>query len=248
MDHLLYLAMSGANQDMQSLTARANNLANAKTTGFKADFAQARAMQAFGEGLPSRVFAMSERPGQRFDAGPLQTTGRPLDVAVEGDGWLAVQGTDGTEGYTRAGNLRISDTGLLENAKGGLVLGDGNAPITIPLPYSKLEIGGDGTVSVLPQGAPANAMEVVGRIKLVNPDVKDLTKGEDGLFRQKDGNPAPADANVRIIQGALEGSNVNPVEEMTALIELQRQFEVQMKMMKTAEDMDSSQTNLMRLS
>ncbi|WP_115719245.1 flagellar basal-body rod protein FlgF [Gallaecimonas mangrovi] len=248
MDHLLYLAMSGANQDMHSLTARANNLANAKTTGFKADFAQARAMQAFGEGMPSRVFAMSERPGQRFDAGPLQTTGRALDVAVQGDGWLAVQSTDGSEAYTRAGNFKLSETGVLETAKGQMVMGDGNAPITIPLPYAKLEIGKDGTVSVLPQGAPGEAMEEVGRLKLVNPNIRDLTKGEDGLFRQKNGNPAPADANVTVMQGALEGSNVNPVEEMTAMIELQRQFELQMKMMKTAEDMDSSQTNLMRLS
>ncbi|WKE66711.1 flagellar basal-body rod protein FlgF [Gallaecimonas kandeliae] len=248
MDRLLYLAMSGANQDMNSLTARANNLANATTTGFKADFAQARAMQAYGEGLPTRVFAMSERPGQRFEAGPLQTTDRALDVAVAGDGWLAVQGAKGTEGYTRAGNLKLSETGLLETAKGELVLGDNNAPIAVPLPYNKLEIGGDGTVSVLPQGAPSNAMEVVGRIKLVNPDVRNLDKGEDGLFRQKDGTQAQADANVRLVQGALEGSNVNPVEEMTALIDLQRQFELQMKMMKTAEDMDASDNNLLRLS
>ncbi|EKE75451.1 flagellar basal-body rod protein FlgF [Gallaecimonas xiamenensis] len=247
MDRLLYLAMSGANQDMHALTARANNLANAKTTGFKADFAQARAMQVFGDGMPTRVFAMSERPGQRFDAGSLETTGRTLDVAVEGEGWLAVQGANGTEGYTRAGNLRVSDTGLLETAKGELVLGEGDAPIAVPLPYAKLEIAGDGTISVLPQGAPANAIEQVNRIKLVNPEFSDLVKGEDGLFRQKDGTNALAEANVRLLQGALEGSNVNPVEEMTALIDLQRQFELQLKMMKTAEDMDASHNNLLRL-
>ncbi|WP_406666959.1 flagellar basal-body rod protein FlgF [Gallaecimonas sp. GXIMD1310] len=248
MDRFVYLAMSGANQDMNALSVRANNLANAKTVGFKADFAQARAMQAYGDGMPSRVFAMTENPGQRFEPGPIQTTGRGLDVAVEGQGWLTVQGADGQPGYTRAGNLRISETGLLETAKGQLVLGDGNNPIAIPVPYQKLEIGADGTVSALPQGAPAQDIQVVGRIQLVNPDVKNLNKGEDGLFRMNDGTTAPADPNVTLLQGALEGSNVNPIDEMTALIDLQRQFELQMKMMKTAEDMDAAQTNSMRLS
>ncbi|WP_341501727.1 flagellar basal-body rod protein FlgF [Gallaecimonas sp. GXIMD4217] len=247
MDRLLYLAMTGASQDMNALAVRGNNLANVKTNGFKADFAQARAMQAYGEGLPSRVFAMTERPGQNFAVGSLETTGRDLDVAIEGDGWLAVSGQNGQEGYTRAGHLKINATGLLETADGRLLLGEGDAPIVLPIPFEKLEIGGDGTISVRPQGAPPEALEVVNRIKLVNPDVRALVKGEDGLFRPKDGGPAPATADVRLVQGALEGSNVNAVAEMTSLIDLQRHFELQVKMMKTAEDMDAAHNSLMRI-
>ncbi|MEZ8143478.1 MULTISPECIES: flagellar basal body rod protein FlgF [Enterovibrio] len=248
MDRALFLAMSGAKQDMQALQLRANNLANVSTTGFRADLEQARAMQAYGEGLPTRVFNMTERPGHSFAQGSTITTGRELDVAVKGDGWLAVLDGTGQEGYTRVGNLKVDQTGLLQNGHGHLILGEGGAPIFLPLPVSKIEIGTDGTVSVLPQGAPPEAMEEVDRIKLVRPDNADMFKDRNGVFKPVNpGTVYNADAGVTLLTGALEGSNVNAVSEMTGLIDLQRHFEMQVKLMKTAEEMDQASNSLLRM-
>ncbi|SQH77563.1 flagellar component of cell-proximal portion of basal-body rod FlgF [Shewanella benthica] len=246
MDKLLYVAMSGAKQNMNSLAVRANNLANANTDGFKADMAQARSMQAFGEGLPTRVFAMTESPSADFTAGPIKTTGRNLDIAVKGDGWIAVQSADGGEAYTRSGSLSFDTTGLLRNDRGNPIMGDAG-PIVLPLPIEKIEIAQDGTISVRPLGATAEVIEVVGRIKLVNPGNQNLMRGEDGLFRLISGDNAPADAFITLESGAVEGSNVNAVSEMVALISIQRQFEMQVKMMKTAEEMDKASSALMRI-
>ncbi|PMH40993.1 flagellar biosynthesis protein FlgF [Vibrio sp. 10N.286.49.B3] len=249
MDRALFLAMSGAKQNMQALQLRSNNLANVSTTGFRADLAQARSMQAYGDGLPTRVFSMTERPGQNFAQGSVITTGRDLDITIEGDGWLAVLDQTGQEGLTRNGNLNIDPNGMLMNASGHLVLGNNDAPITLPIPLSKVEIGRDGTISVLPQGAPANAMEVIDRIKLTRTNNQTLFKDTNGLFRSKTPNtPYEADANVQVQTGAIEGSNVNAVGEMTSLIDLQRQFEMQVKMMSTAEEMDRSSDSLLRMS
>ncbi|MDP7591934.1 MAG: flagellar basal body rod protein FlgF [Litorilituus sp.] len=260
MDKLLYIAMSGAKQNMQALSINANNLANAKTTGFKADLAQARSMQAFGEGQPTRVFSMTERASQNFDSGALLTTGRPLDIAIAGEGWFAVQApTDGKtasqvglnaqggagEAYSRQGHLRVTEDGLLETSNGEVVLGE-NGPITLPLPVNNIQISPDGTIMVQPEGAPNTVQEEAGRIKLVNPDVRMLEKGNDGLFRRKDGQVEMADITVKVQGGSLESSNVNPINEMTAMIALQRQFEMQLKMMKTAEEIDSSASSLLR--
>ncbi|HDV0904784.1 TPA: flagellar basal-body rod protein FlgF [Vibrio fluvialis] len=249
MDRALFLAMSGAKQNMQAMQLRANNLANVSTTGFRADLEQARSMQAYGDGLPSRVFSMTERPGHNFQQGSVITTGRDLDITVQGDGWIAVMDKTGEEGLTRNGNLNIDANGLLLNGNGHPVLGETGAPITLPVPLAKVEIGNDGTISVRPQGAPADAMEIVDRIKLVRPDNQSLFKDVNGLFRAKDPNAAyDADASVKILTGAVEGSNVNAVGEMTSLIDLQRQFEMQVKMMSTAEDMDKSSDSLLRMS
>jgi flagellar basal-body rod protein FlgF len=246
MDHLLYIAMSGAKENMNALGVRANNLANANTTGFKADLEQARSMQAFGDGLPSRVFAMTEVPSQNFDAGELKITENDLDIAIQGDGWFAVQDADGNEAYTRAGNLKISADGMLQTASGLPVLGEGG-PIQLPVPLAKIDIAADGGIQARAQGAPANAMVEVGRIKLVKPENQNVVKGNDGLFRQKDGEVAEVDATVSLLSGALEGSNVNAVGEMTYLISLQRQYELQVKMMKTAEDMDRQHNQVLRI-
>ncbi|MDW6001567.1 flagellar basal-body rod protein FlgF [Vibrio mangrovi] len=247
MDRALFLAMSGAKQNMQEMQLRANNLANVSTTGFRADLAQARAMQSYGDGLPTRVFSMTERPGHNFAQGSVMTTGRDLDVTIQGDGWISVLDETGTEGLTRNGNFQIDPNGLLTSGSGRLVLGDNDAPITLPIPLSKIEIGKDGTVSVIPQGAPADAMEAVGRIKLVRPDNRALYKDSNGLFRAKDPNTTfNTDASVTLLPGALEGSNVNAVGEMTNLIDLQRQFEMQVKMMSTAEEMDKASDSLLR--
>ncbi|WP_194437047.1 flagellar basal-body rod protein FlgF [Vibrio fluminensis] len=249
MDRSLFLAMSGAKQNMQALQLRANNLANVSTTGFRADLAQARSMQAYGEGLPTRVFSMTERPGHNFQQGSVITTGRNLDVTVQGDGWISVMDKTGQEGLTRNGNFQIDATGLLTSGNGDLVMGETGAPITLPIPLSKVEIGTDGTISVVPQGAPADAMEVVDRIKLVSINNQSLFKDANGLFRAKDPNTAyQADAGVKLLTGAIEGSNVNAIGEMTALIDLQRQFEMQVKMMSTAEEMDKASESLLRSS
>jgi len=262
MDKLLYVAMSGAKQNMQALSINANNLANAKTNGFKADLAQARSMQAFGEGQPTRVFSMTERASQNFDSGALLTTGRDLDIAIAGDGWFAVQtpGTDKAgsqvgvsaigatgagEAYSRQGHLQITEEGMLETANGEIVLGE-NGPIILPLPVSNIQISADGVIMIQPKGAPSSVQEEVARIKLVNPDVRSIEKGTDGLFRRKDGQVEPADISVRVEVGMLESSNVSPINEMTEMIALQRQFEMQLKMMKTAEEIDASSAALLR--
>lgn len=245
MDKMLYIAMSGAKQNMQALSINANNLANAKTTGFKADLSNARAMQAFGEGLPTRVFSMTEKSSQNFDAGARLTTGRPLDLAINGNGWFAVQAADGSEAYTRNGEFKLNEDGTLQTNDGELVLGE-SGPVILPLPVSNIQISQDGAILVRPEGAPANVQEEVGFIKLVRPASIDLMKGNDGLFRRKDGEVEQANLQVKVENGVLESSNVNPIGEMTAMIALQRQFEMQLKLMKTAEEIDASSASLLR--
>ncbi len=246
MDRMLYLAMTGAKQIMTAQTVNTNNLANVSTTGFKADLEQFRSMPVFGEGMPSRVYAMAERPGLDFKPGPLNSTGREMDVAVQGQGWIAVQAADGSEAYTRAGDLRLDAGGMLVTGAGRPVIGNGG-PIVVP-PAEKMEIGVDGTISIRPVGQAANALAEVDRIKLVNPELSNLTKGEDGLIRTRDGVAPVADAGVRLISGTLEGSNVSAVESMVKMIELARSYELQVKAMKSAEETDASATSMLRLS
>jgi flagellar basal-body rod protein FlgF len=247
MDKMLYLAMSGARQTLLAQSMAAHNLANATTTGFRADLADARSMPVFGPGEPSRVYAMTERPAIDFRPGSIVYTGNELDVAVKGEGWLAVQSPDGREAYTRAGDLRVTVYGQLETGAGHPVLGNGG-PITIP-PAEKLEIGVDGTISIRPVGQAANTLAEVDRIKLVQPANDTLIKGEDGLFRLKEGEALPpASAAVTLAPGALESSNVNAVDAMVRMIELSRQFDLHVKAMKTAEEDDAAATQLMRMS
>ncbi|MCA1805660.1 MAG: flagellar basal body rod protein FlgF [Xanthomonadaceae bacterium] len=246
MDRMLYLAATGATQIMHRQAANTHNLANASTTGFQADLSAARAMPVFGEGHASRVYAMAERPGVDFSRGTLMVTGRELDVAVNGDGWIAVQGADGREAYTRAGDLRVNSAGQLTNGAGHAVLGDAG-PLVIP-PYESLEIGGDGTVTIRPIGQAPNTLAEVGRIKLVDHVPGQLEKGEDGLLRSRDGNLLPPSVNVSLLNGNLESSNVSMVEAMTNMIELSRSFEMQIKLMKTAEDNDAQSARMMQMS
>jgi flagellar basal-body rod protein FlgF len=246
MDRMLYVAMSGAKETMLAQSANNNNLANASTTGFRADLQQFRSMPVFGNGHPTRVYAMSERPATDFTAGPLIQTDRDLDVAINGNGWIAVQAKDGTEAYTRAGDFRTDVNGMLTTGTGLPVMGDGG-PIAIP-PADKVIIAADGTISIRPPGANPNELAVVERIKLVNPDLQQMKKGNDGLIRTNDGQPAEADANVRLVQGAIEGSNVNPAEALVDMIELSRRFELQVKMMKTADTNAERSAALMRAS
>jgi flagellar basal-body rod protein FlgF len=245
MDRMVYLAMSGAKQMLQAQAQAANNLANVSTTGFRADLEAMRAMPLFGPGAPSRVYAMAERPGIDFTPGPIEHTGNDLDVAIQGDGFIAVQAPDGSEAYTRAGNLKLNANGMLETGNGLQVLGNGG-PIAIP-PAETMQIGVDGTISIRPVGQEANTLAELDRIKLVNPPLDQLTKGADGLFRMKDGSTVPADATVMIQQGALETSNVNAVSEMINMITMQRNFELQVKAMHTAAENDSAAAQMMRL-
>jgi flagellar basal-body rod protein FlgF len=237
--------MSGAKQAMMAQAVNSHNLANANTTGFKADLSQFRSMPVYGPGHPAHVYAMAERPGIDFEKGTIQQTGRELDVAIKGEGWIAVQTEDGSEAYTRAGDLRITPTGLLTTGTGLLVLGGGGA---VSLPEAeKIEIGSDGTISIIPLGDSAATLSVIDRIKLVNPELEDITKGKDGLFRLKNGSEAEASAGVRLLSGAVEGSNVSVVSSMVSMIELARNFELQVKMMKTVSDNEASSAQLMRI-
>ena len=245
MDRMLYVAMSGAKQTMLAQTANTNNLANANTTGFRADLSTFRSMPVFGPGEPTRVYAMAEKPAVDFSTGVVNSTGRELDIAIKGDGWIAVQAKDGTEAYTRAGNFRIEEGGLLKTGSGQLVLGNGG-PIAIPQ-AEKIEIGSDGTISIQAIGQAPNTLAVLDRIKLVNPDPAQLIKGLDGLIRLRGNTPADADAGVSIVSGALETSNVNTVEAMVNMISLARQFETQMKVMEAVKETDGAATQLLSL-
>jgi len=245
MDRMLYVAMSGAKQTALAQAVNSNNLANANTTGFREDLAAFRSMPVFGAGAPTRVYAMTENPGVNLESGAIQATGRDLDMAVQGDGWIAVQAPDGQEAYTRAGNLRIESGGLLVTGSGYPVMGNGG-PIAIPQAES-IEIGVDGTITIRSIGEFANSLTVLDRIKLVNPDGAELIKGKDGLMRLKDGFEADADASVRLASGALETSNVNTVDAMVNMIALARQYEAQVKMMKSAGEMASKSNELLSL-
>jgi flagellar basal-body rod protein FlgF len=247
MDRLLYVSMSGAKENMNSLAVHGNNLANANKTGFKASFEQARSMQAYGEGLPTRVFALAEEPGQNFEGGAMQTTGRDLDVAIQGNGWLVVDSQLGGQAMTRAGGLNINTDGFLVDNRGNELVDEQGAPIFVPLPVEKLSIRQDGTIEVRPSGAPADGFEEVAKIKMANPDIRDITRGADGLFRRIDGTEPELDEQVSLQSGLLEASNVNLSSELTSMINLQRQFEMQIKMMKKAEEMDSASDSLLRV-
>ncbi len=233
MDRLIYTAMTGASQAFTRQAGVANNLANASTAGFRAMEHRFRAVPVQGAGAPTRAFVADASVANVFDQGPLMATGRPLDVAVQGAGWIAVEGPNGTEAYTRAGNLQINVNGQLQTASGLNVLGDGG-PIAIP-PDNNITISPDGTVSAVPLFGTPNNVNVVGRIKLVNPPENQLVRGDDGLFRTPDGVPAEVDENVKLASATLEGSNVDPVDSMVSMISLARQFETQIKMLQTAD-------------
>lgn len=245
MDRLLYVAMSGARETMRAQAVNAGNLANASTTGFRANLQSFQSLPVNGPGYASRVYGVAADEGVDMSPGPAMGTGRELDIAINGDGWLAVQGPDGNEAYTRAGDLRVDSLGLLRTGTGRPVMGNGS-PIAIP-PFEKIEIAGDGTISIQPLGQSANTLAVVDRLKLVNPPASELVKGADGLIHLKGGETAEADASVEVQAGALESSNVNTVEAMVNLIQLARQYETQVKMMANSEENDRASAQLMRM-
>jgi len=246
MDRSLYIAMSGAKQTLLAQTANANNLANTQTSGFKSDLEQFRSMPVFGAGYPTRVYAMTEKPGTDLSAGAMQTTGAELDVAIKGEGYFAVQGPDGKEAYTRAGDLRVTPEGLLQTGGGLQIIGQ-NGPIAIP-PSEKLTIGGDGTISIIPLGnGNATTLVEVDRIKLVKPDAALVEKRADGLLHLKGDQAIEASADVSVVQGALESSNVNAISAMVEMIELAKNFELQTKVMKNVDENSGVSARLMQM-
>lgn len=245
MDRMLYVAMTGAHQTLRAQAIVSHNLANANTNGFRQDLADFRSMPVFGEGLPTRVYSMAERTGTDLRLGRVMTTGRDLDVAIQGEGWLAVQAPDDTVAYTRAGDLQLDANGLLTTADGNPVLGSAG-PISIP-PAEKIEIGADGAISIRPLGEASSNLVEVDRLQLVKLPENNIYKDANGLMRTNDGLPAPLDASVRIQGGALESSNVNPAEALVSMIESARRFEIQVKMMKTAEETSNATNQLLRL-
>jgi flagellar basal-body rod protein FlgF len=235
---MIYLSMTGAKATMQRQEVLAHNLANASTPGFRAELTAFRAVPVQGSGAATRVYALESTPGYNAEPGAVQATGRNLDVAMKGNAWLAVQGLDGTEAYTRGGALDMNSEGVLITKTGLTVLGDGG-PITIPA-NAQVQIAPDGTISA----AVGNAKpQTVGKLKLVTPEVP-LQRGEDGLFRGADGELS-ADPNARVQDSALEGSNVSPVETMIAMIAAARQFEQQMKMVHSAQEKEQAATKLL---
>lgn len=244
MDRFLYVSMTGAKETLRAQTVNNNNLANASTTGFRADLSAFQTRAVTGSGYASRAYATNATTGFDTQQGALLSTGRDLDVGVNGAGWLAVQGRDGREAYTRAGDLRVEPTGILTTGAGHPVLGDAG-PLTVP-PNTSLIVGSDGNISIVPLGQGPETTAIVGRIKLVNPPAETLVRGEDGLFRTSDGIDAPADASVRLASGALETSNVNAADALVRMIELARHFELQVKAMRTAEDNAAASAQLLR--
>lgn len=233
MDRLIYTAMTGALHTLNQQATVSQNLSNASTTGYRAETNAFRAVPIFGDGLPTRAFVVDSTTGSDFTPGPIQQTGRNLDVAVQGSGWIAVQLENGEEAYTRQGNLQISASGILQTQGGLNVKGDAGL-ITAP-PDNRITIAKDGTVSAVPITPLPNTVIIIDRIKLVDPPAEQLVKGGDGLFRLREGGEANADAKVFLTSGALEGSNVNLVHEMVSMIALARQFDMQMKILESAE-------------
>lgn len=245
MDRMLYISMNAAQQTMLAQATNANNLANVNTTGFRADLEQFRSMPVFGEGLPTRVYSMTERPATDYQQGSVQSTGRELDISVQGEGFIAVMGKDGREGYTRAGDLHVNEFGQLVTGTGLQVMGEGG-PIAIP-PAEKMDIGADGTISIRPIGGAENEIAVIDRIKLVKPDLQNVFKDQDGLLRMTDGTDAPLDATVKVASGTIEGSNVNAVGALVNMIELQRKYEMQVKMMSTAQENSAASARMLQI-
>ena len=243
MDRGLYVAMTGAKQIMQAQAVNNHNIANISTIGFRADSVSFASEPIYGPGYATRVNAVAGDAGTDYSAGTMEATGRDLDIAVNGKGFIAVRGTDGKEAYTRAGDLRVSPLGAVTTASGLPVLTE-SGPLVIP-PSTVVSIGSDGTVSAQPQGSAPFAITPVDRIKLVNPPTATLQKGDDGLLRLKSGGKAKTDETVTITSGMLESSNVNAAQSLISMIELQRLYEFQIKSINSTDTDEQSAEKMM---
>jgi flagellar basal-body rod protein FlgF len=244
-DHFVYVAASGAKEAMLAQAVNANNLANASTIGFRADLIEAQTLYLKGAGEETRAYNIVEGTGTDFREGPIEQTGRDLDLAINGPGWFAVQAREGGEALTRRGDFRVDEFGRMVNGAGEVLLGDAG-PVSLP-PFSSISIGDDGTVSLIPLGEQPFAQAALDRIKLVNPSLEAISKNQFGELQVQGGLPSLAAGEVKVVSGGLEASNVNGVSAMVQMIELSRQFEQYMKLMKVSEDLDTSSSSLMRL-
>jgi len=242
-DRLIYTSNSGLKQVMDRMSTASSNLANVSTNGFRAQIGSLRSLQVEGDGMQTRTLAVDANAGVDFTPGVIHETGRDLDVAIEGRGWIVVQGRDGREAYTRAGSLTMDLAGMLQLQNGLKVMGDGG-PITIPPDHSVL-IGKDGTVSASQSGISSNSVQVLGRIRLVDPPDAQLVRGDDGLFRLAAGAEAAPSANVTLVSKAVEASNVNSIEEMVTMVSLARQFEMHAKMLQNVESIGGKADQLL---
>jgi flagellar basal-body rod protein FlgF len=247
MDRLIYTAMSGAKHILEQQATTSQNLANVSTTGFKAQLDSFRAVPVLGEGLPTRAFVVDATVGTDFSYGSLQQTGRSLDVAVQGKGWLVVQKDDGSEAYTRSGSLSVNENGVLQTQTKLNLVGVDGGTITIP-PDTAVTIGADGTISTIPTAAGTPTVNTIGQLKLVNPPESSLVRGDDGLFKTQDGVAADPDPAVSVAGGSLEGSNVNVAASMVNMINLSRQFEMHMKLLQNAESNATKAADIFTLS
>ena len=244
MDRSLYVAMTGATQILRAQDAVSHNLANASTVGFRAELDAFQSLPVQGPGEATRINAVARGTGADPSQGSITSTGGPLDVAVQGSGWIAVQAPDGSEGYTRAGDLKLTAEGVLTDARGNPVLGNGG-PISLP-DSAQVRIGDDGTISTVPLGEGPATVAALDRLRLVNPDPAQLVQGADGLMHLAGGGSADPDPAVRVTAGALEGSNVNASSELVRMIALSRQYDMQIKSIKAAEDNASSASKLLQ--
>ena len=245
MDRLIHTSLSALRSAMARQTVTANNLANASTTGFRAEMSNATALWLRGPGAPDRAVASEEVRAADMKAGPTQQTGRALDVAIGGDALLSVQAADGEEAYTRRGDLQLDPSGILTTGDGRPVIGDGG-PVSIP-PADSVRIAADGSVWIVPQGGDANNPQQIDRLKLASPQGAGLVKNVDGLFRVAGGGVLGGDPDARLTAGAIEGSNVDTSAALVAMIEAGRAWENQVKLLTTARELDTASMNLMRL-
>lgn len=244
MDRMLFMAMAAARQTQRVQALATNNLVNASSDGFRGDLQSAMSLSVSGPGYASRSFSALRPGGVDLTPGPIMTTGNPLDVAIEGPGLFAVQTSGGEEAYTRAGAFQVDPSGLLRTSEGLLVLGDGG-PLALP-PFEQIVVGDDGTISVRPRGAGGAQLAQVGRLRLVNPAPQQIVKRDDGLLALINGESADPAGEVKVVAGALEGSNVNAVGAMVRQMDLARQFEAQMKLMNAARTLDEGSDRLLR--
>lgn len=244
MNKSLYVAMTGASEILNAQAVNNFNLANVDTVGFKAELSAFQSQAVQGSGYPSRVYATDSTVGWNDTPGSMITTGRPLDVAVQGQGFIAVQGPNGKEAYTRNGDLHVEASGLLVTSTGQLVLGS-SGPISVP-PSASIKIGSDGTVSAVPLGQTPDTLVTVGRIKLVNPPPTSLVRGGDGLFVMANGKNAPANASVQLASGVLESSNVDVANAMVNMIDLARSFDLQVKVMKADKSNSAASSQMLQ--
>ena len=245
MDRLVYTAYSGLRGRMAAQASIANNMANASTVGFRSDSFNMEQLAGKGAGFDGRALMSEEVVDADRKAGAIVNTGRDLDVAIDGNAWMAVQAADGEEAYTRRGDLSIAPSGVLQTGDGFPVIGNGG-PITIP-PAAKVTISADGSILVVPPGGDRDKPQIVDRLKLVDPKGTTTLKGMDNLLRVKDGGTLPANLDATVKTGSLEQSNVNVTETLIQMIENQRSYEIQAKMLNTAKDLDEGGASLMRM-